>query len=100
MMISKGKLKVGLEFAGKTHVEFSIRAPKVKDTLEAIDEVGESSGLKYLLATRARQILSLGDIPKDNITTELLGELYDVDLAVLQDSSEVLEKKLMSGNQN
>lgn len=100
MTTSKGRLKVGLEFEGKNHVDFSIRAPKVKDSLEAIEEVGESSGLKFMLATYARQILVLGDIPKDKITTDLLLELYDVDLAVIQKTAEEHEKKLMSVSQN
>ncbi len=100
MKTAEGKLKIGLEFEGKNHVDFSIRAPKVKDSLEAIDEVGESSGLKFMLATYARQILVLGDIPKEKITTELLLELYDIDLAIIQKVSEEYEKKLMSVNQN
>jgi phage FluMu protein gp41 len=98
MITTKGKLKVGLEFAGKTHVEFTIRAPKVKDTIEATAEVGEGDNLKFMLAAYSRQLISLGDIPKENITSALLADLYDVDLAVIQEASQNLEKKLMSGN--
>lgn len=96
MNTQKGALKVGLEYAGKTHKEFTIRAPKVKDTLEATVEVGTESNLKFMLATYARQLITLGDIPKEQITSELLADLYDVDLAVIQEASQSLEKKLMS----
>lgn len=100
MITTEGKLKVGLEYAGKTHIDFTIRAAKVKDTLEATAELGEGGNLKFLLATYSRQIITLGDIPKEHITTTLLSDLYDVDLAVIQDAVISLEKKLMSGKQN
>lgn len=96
MITSDGELKVGLEFAGKTHTNFTIRAAKVKDTLEAMVEVGTESSLKFLLANYSRQILTLGDIPKEHITSNLLSNLYDIDLAVIQEASQSLEKKLLS----
>lgn len=98
MTTTKGMLKVGLEYAGKTHVEFTLRAAKVKDTIESTLEVGEGDNLKRMLATYARQLITLGDIPKEHITTALLAELYDVDLGVIQEAAQDLEKKLMMGN--
>lgn len=97
MTTTKGMLKIGLEYAGKTHVEFTMRAPKVKDTIEATVEVGEGNSLKFMLATYSKQLISLGEIPKEHITADLLSDLYDIDLAVIQEASQDLEKKLMGG---
>lgn len=96
MITSEGKLNVGIDYAGSTHVEFTIRAPKVKDTIESMAAVGKSDSLKFMLEMYSRQLISLGDIPKEHITPELLSDLYDVDLAVIQEASQELEKKLMS----
>ena len=42
-----------------------------------------------------RQLLSLGEIPADALTTELLlGELTESDLAIIADADADLEKKL------
>lgn len=89
-----GTLPVGLDFAGKTHKDFKLRPAKVRDTIEATGEVGADNNLKFMLAILSRQLVSLGDIPKANITSELLAELYDVDLAELHEAQETLEKKL------
>lgn len=93
-MESTGTLPVGLEYAGKTHKEFKLRPAKVRDTIDATAEAGTDNNLKFMLAILARQLVSLGDIPKANITSELLTDLYDVDLAELHEAQETLEKKL------
>jgi hypothetical protein len=90
----EGALPVGLDFAGKTHKTFKLRPAKVRDTIEVTTEVGVDDNLKFMLGILSRLLISLGDIPKENITSELLAELYDVDLAELQLAQEKLEKKL------
>lgn len=89
-----GTLPVGLDYAGKSHQGFKLRPAKVRDTIEATAEVGTDSNLKFMLAILSRQLVALGDIPKEHITSELLAELYDVDLAELHEAQETLEKKL------
>jgi phage FluMu protein gp41 len=96
MITTKGVLSIGLDFAGKTHADFEMRAPKVKDTIESIAAAGPSNNLKFMLEMYSRQLVTLGDIPKENLTAELLSDLYDVDLAVIQEASQNLEKKLMT----
>lgn len=96
----EGVLPAGLEYAGKTHKAFKLRPAKVRDTIEATVEVGVDNNLKFMLVTLSRQLLALGDIPKDGITVELLSELYDVDLAELHDAQERLEKKLRPPKKN
>lgn len=100
MVTVEGKLKVGIDYAGKTHTSFKLRAAKVKDSIEATASVGTDNNLKFMLFVYSLQLLSLGDIPKESITSDLLADLYDVDLAVLQEASEGLEKKLMALNPN
>lgn len=96
MITAKGVLSVGLDYAGKTHKNFEIRAPKVKDTIESIASAGTSNNLKFMLEMYSRQLVSIGDIPKEHLTADLLSDLYDVDLAVIQEASQNLEKKLMN----
>ena len=96
MITTSGNLKVGIEFAGTTHKTFVIRAAKVRDTIDATASAGVENSVKFMLATYALQLVSLGDIPKENITSELLADLYDVDLVVLQEAAQELEKKLMN----
>jgi hypothetical protein len=93
-MEAVGTLPVGLEYAGKIHKDFKLRPAKVRDTIESTAEVGADNNLKFMLAILARQLVSLGDIPKTHITSELLADLYDVDLAEIHESQEELEKKL------
>ena len=56
----------------------------MRDTLDAIAEVESDSGLKFYIAVLAKQLVELGDIPKEQITAALLAELFDVDLAAIQ----------------
>ncbi|MDO9053844.1 MAG: hypothetical protein Q7U37_07955 [Gallionella sp.] len=93
MITADGVLPIGLEFAGKRHSRFKIRPAKVRDTLDAIAEVESDSGLKFYIAVLAKQLVELGDIPKEQITAALLAELFDVDLAAIQVVQENLEKK-------
>jgi len=93
VITADGVLPIGLEFAGKMHSSFKIRPAKVRDTLDAIAEVASDSGLKFYIAVLAKQLVELGDIPKEQITATLLAELFDVDLAAIQVVQENLEKK-------
>lgn len=94
MITVSGTLPVGLDFAGKTHKDFELRPAKVKDTIETMESVGKDENLKFMLAIIAKQLVRLGDIPKENITGALLIDLFDVDLAELHEKQAELEKKL------
>lgn len=91
----KGTLLLGVEFDGKTHKEFEIRLAKVSDSIDAEKETSGKSGVEFMVAVISRQLVSLGDIPKKSITTELLRDMYDDDLTILQNAKESLKKKLM-----
>lgn len=97
MLTEKGQLQIGVEFQGKTHKEFIIRAQKVKDSVEAFeDERAGKNDVYFGLALLSRQIEKLGDIPLKDITPQLLMNLYDVDLKILYQAKDRLEKKMSS----
>lgn len=97
-MNEKGTLSIGIEFEGKAHKEFELRPQLVSDSVDAIEEsVRAQRNDSYLgLCVLAKQLVKLGDIPKEKITPELLMPMYEVDLKVLMTASKRLESKLLS----
>nr|WP_314587014.1 hypothetical protein [uncultured Pseudomonas sp.] len=90
-----GELPVGVYYAGKRHKTFTLRVPVAGDMVFAQQDYPNGPLQAITLATYRRQLLSLGDIPDDQITSELLlAELTEVDLAHLAQKDEELEKKL------
>lgn len=87
-----GNLPMGIEYAGKVHTEFSLRPARVKDTITALEESGGDNA-KLALARLSKQIVRLGDIPAESITTELLMEAYEADLEALEKAQDTIEKK-------
>ena len=76
-LTEKGRLQYGIEFGGKWHYDFEVRVPTVKDNIDAVEYVnnlGVSSGIRVSFAMLVSSIVSLGDIPKDKITFELLSD--------------------------
>jgi len=94
-LTTTGQLRIGVLFAGSRHKTFTLRVPVAGDMVVA--QQLHPQGPLQLITVEAyrRQLLSLGDIPLDSLTTELLLEqLAEVDLATLAEADEALEKKL------
>lgn len=89
------ELPVGVYYAGQRHKTFTLRAPMAGDMVSAQQEFPEGPLQAITIATYRRQLLALGDIPADQITTELLlTDLAELDLGALAKADETLEKKL------
>lgn len=94
-LTTTGQLRIGVLFAGSRHKTFTLRVPVAGDMVAA--QQAHPQGPLQLITVEAyrRQLLSLGDIPPESLTTELLLEqLAEVDLAMLAEADEALEKKL------
>lgn len=90
-----GELRIGVLFAGSRHKKFTLRVPVAGDMIAAQKAYPEGPLQLFSVATYRRQLLSLGDIPLESLTTELLlDQLAEVDLAILAAADEALEKKL------
>ncbi|MDF0377698.1 hypothetical protein [Methylophilus sp. YYY-1] len=97
MITIKDILPVGVEHNGKVHRDFELRPAKLLDNIEAIEELGDqaASALRLGTAILARQIVSIGDIPRELITTDFVYQLLDVDYDALEKARESLQKKLI-----
>lgn len=75
-----GKLLDGVPFGGTFHMDFEIRLPVMCDTGQALEDAeerfGEVTGFMadsfYRAAVMATTLIRLGDIPKEELTAELL----------------------------
>jgi phage FluMu protein gp41 len=94
-LTESGELAVGVYFAGTRHKRFTLRVPMAGDLVGAQQEHPQGPLQLITVDVFRRQLLALGDIPVDSLTTELLlDELTESDLALLGQADEVLEKKL------
>lgn len=90
-----GELSAGVFYAGARHKHFTLRVPMAGDMIDVQIEHPEGSIQVATLAMLHKQLLSLGDIPSDALTYDLLhSELSEGDLRVLSEADEALEKKL------
>lgn len=97
MIKEHGELAVGIEFHGTIHKDFTIRPALVRDSVEAIEISRARQNDSYLgLCTLARQIEKIGAIPKDEITADLLMDMYEVDLSIITEASRRLQKRQRS----
>ncbi|OEC55619.1 hypothetical protein [Pseudomonas sp. AP42] len=88
-------LAVGVYFAGTRHKRFTLRAPVAGDLIGAHETYPGAPWHLTTIEVFRRQLLSIGDIPAENLTTELLREsLLESDLAIIADADAELEKKL------
>lgn len=101
-MTEQGLLVFGVAVGEVIHREFSIRLPVVKDTITALTDTQDSQGttegpaaqLYYKVAIIASALISLGNIPKEDITTELLlNELTDDDFDIIDAHIAAVKKK-------
>ncbi len=67
-----GTLPIGFTVDGVVHKDFELRRPILGDNIDAIDEIGSDNQLALSAAIMARQLVKLGSLPKDKITTALL----------------------------
>lgn len=97
MITEKGQLPVGVEYNGKTHKEFAMRPQKVRDSVEALEDQRAAKNDAYFgICIIAKQIEKLGDVPKKEITPELLLDMYDEDIKAVYAAKERLAEKLKS----
>ena len=92
-----GSLLYGVEFGGEVHYDFALRLPTVADNIAAVEETeGPASGLRIEVYMYSRALESLGTIPRDSITYQLLAEqLMPEDLDILgAHVAEVKKKRL------
>ncbi|OVZ93584.1 hypothetical protein CBW58_05765 [Yersinia frederiksenii] len=101
-MIEQGFLVFGVAVGDVIHREFSIRMPVIKDTIAALTDTQEAQGttegpaaqLYYKVALIASALISLGNLAKDDITTELLlNELTDDDFDIIDAHIAAIKKK-------
>ena len=77
MFTEKGTLPIGIDHKGETHKDFEIRKQIVADTVNIFDDPeraarAEKNKLYAELCITANMLLSLGTIPKEEITGDLL----------------------------
>lgn len=92
-------LPIGVLYAGTRHKAYTLRLQMVGDLIDAQMEMPEASVRLITLDLFRRQLLSLGDIPAEAITTDLLRKgLSEVDLAELERADAELGKRLASAS--
>lgn len=98
-----GVLPIGVEVDGVLHREFTLRAATVADNIEVTEEMDANSEaptpLRLGTAMMARQLVKLGTLEREQITTALVRNLNTADWNHLDKLSEEQEKKLLGGGQ-
>lgn len=102
-----GKLLDGIPFGDAIHMDYEIRLPVMCDNGQALEDAeerfGEVTGFAadsfYRAAVMASTLIRLGDIPKEELTAELLHENLTVDdYDVLMAARGKLKEKRSGGN--
>jgi hypothetical protein len=97
MITIKDCLDVGVEFAGSTHKEFELKPATMRDEIEAqADEKSANDNTYLVLSLLSRQLVRLGEIPKESITPQLLLDATSHDIKILIKAQGDLERKLSS----
>lgn len=98
-----GTLPIGVEVDGVVHRTFSLRAATVADNIEVTEEMdanGEApTPLRLGTAMMARQLVTLGTLKREQITTDLVRGMHTADWNHLDKLSEEQEKKLLGDGQ-
>jgi hypothetical protein len=90
-----GELHIGVYYSGMRHKRFTLRVGMSGDLVAAQELHPDGPFQLTTLEVYRRQLLSLGDIPAEALTVELLREnLAETDLAIIANSDAELEKKL------
>jgi phage FluMu protein gp41 len=100
MITEKGELVVGIEHEGKVHRAFTVRPQTVGDSVEVMEGPHADRAKKndsfFGVALLACQIVSIGDIPRELITPDLVMDLTEIDYRELEKAREALASRLMS----
>lgn len=98
-LLQNGRLPIGVEVDHVLHREFTLRAAIMRDSVEAIEELGaDAHPLRLGAALLARQLVKLGSLSKNEITTDQVLDLHDDDWAALEAARDELAKKLKALN--
>lgn len=103
-MKASGQLLYGIPHGGVIHYDYTVTVPVIRHTVAALATTTEAMGeaespaasMYYRAAIMAEVIESLGDLPKEDITAELLLDgLTDEDMDLLDAELSGLKKKRM-----
>lgn len=99
-LTEKGSLQYGVEYpegSGTLHYDFELRLATVGDNIAAYERPeilgGGVSNMRVAAAIFASCLLSLGSIPKEAITPELIDTMVDTDYDALGAAQDSLKKK-------
>ena len=91
----EGELAIGVYYAGTRHKKYKLRVAMSGDLVGGQQAYPHGPLQLVTVDVFRRQLLSLGHIPLEALTTDLLlAELSEGDLALLGQADEALEKKL------
>lgn len=99
MLTEKGTLPMGVEMEGTLHRDFEIRPQKVRDTVDQFDDPERAGrcmkNSQYFAACLfAGRLVSLGTIPREKITPELILDMEPEDYEAIQVASGRLEERM------
>lgn len=90
----KDKLPIGVTVDGKLYKDFSIRPAKLGDSCAAITAVGADAAQNTLRYAVMAQRVSFDGLLPEQVTVELLMDMYDRDAVALEAAADEVEKKL------
>ncbi len=98
MLTEKGTLLIGVEFEGETHKDFEIREQLVADSIAIYDDPERaeraSRNLAYAgVCILTGQLVSLGGIPKEALTPELILGMTDDDFEEIKAADKRLTER-------
>lgn len=99
-LTEKGSLEFGVEYpagTGDLHYDFEIRLSTVGDNIAAYERPeilgGGVANMRVNAAVIASCLVSIGTIPKESITPDLINTMVDTDYDVLSAAQDTLKKK-------
>lgn len=106
-MTESGSLLYGVPFGDTYHFTFTVKLPVVRDTMNGLEATMEECGttegpvaaMFYRAAVMASALVSLGNIPAEQITPQLLCDgLSDDDFDLIDAQISAIKKKRMELN--
>jgi len=99
MMTEKGTLPVGVEFEGKVHQDFELRSQFVRDTVDIFDDPvagdrAERNNQFFAASLFAGRLVKLGEIPKEQITVDMVLDLEQEDYMEIVQAGKRLEERM------
>lgn len=103
-MKASGQLLYGVPHGDVIHYDYTVTVPVIRHTVAALAATNEAFGetdspeaqMYYRVATMAEALQTLGDLPKEEITADLLLDgLTDDDMDILDAELTGLKKKRM-----